>query len=60
MDVRTAHKESTIEMGLMEMKELDRTVMSAATYKGSEATLDESLPSSNSSWSFKRAAQSQS
>jgi hypothetical protein len=44
----------------MEMKELDGTVMNAATYKASEATSDVSLTSSDGSWSVKRAAQSQS
>jgi hypothetical protein len=53
-------KNQQLRWALMEMKELDRTVMSAATYNASEATLDESLPSSDSSWSFKRAAQLQS
>jgi hypothetical protein len=44
----------------MEMKEFDGTVMNAATYKASEAALDESLTSSDGSWFLKRAAQPQS
>ena len=45
----------------MEMKEFDGTVINAATYKASEATLNaESLTISNGPWSLKRPAQSQS
>jgi hypothetical protein len=43
----------------MEVKEFGRIAMNAATYKVSDATLDESLTSTDGSWSLKRAAESQ-
>jgi hypothetical protein len=54
-------KSQQLRRALMEMKEFDGTVMNAATYKASEATLDaESLTNRNGSWSSKRPVQSQS
>jgi hypothetical protein len=53
-------KNQQLRWALMEMKEFDGTVMNAATYKASEAALDESLTSSDGSWFLKRAAQPQS